>query len=40
MIKMGRGLDYFKNAGKFAIGSFDMNLRPCQETTIDLIRTR
>ena len=37
IIKIGRGLDYFKPAtGKFSIGQFDMNYRPCHETTVDI----
>lgn len=36
VIKIGRGLDYFKHTKKFAIGFCDQNLRRCHETTIDV----
>ena len=37
VIKIGRGLDYFKApAGKFCIGFCDFNLRECHETVIDI----
>jgi len=37
VIKIGRGLDYFKAPeGKFVLGSCDLELRPCMETTIDV----
>lgn len=37
VIKIGRGLDYFKAPeGKFVLGSCDLELRPCLETTIDI----
>ena len=37
VIKIGRGLDYFKApSGKFVLGSCDMELRPCLETTVDI----
>lgn len=37
MIKIGRGLDYFKAPeGKFVLGSCDLELRPCLETTVDI----
>lgn len=37
IIKIGRGLDYFKKAaGRFSLGIFDYNLRQCHETTIDV----
>lgn len=36
IIKIGRGLDYFKHTKKFAIGFCDQNLRRCHETTIDV----
>ena len=40
-IKIGRGLDYFKGPkGKFAIGYFDMDLRECHETVIDVYDKR
>lgn len=37
MIKIGRGLDYFKAPdGKFVLGACDLELRPCLETTVDI----
>ncbi|CAK9804830.1 MIT domain-containing protein 1 [Anthophora plagiata] len=37
VIKIGRGLDYFKAPnGKFVLGACDLELRPCLETTIDI----
>jgi len=36
VIKIGRGLDYFKPVQKYALGSCDMDLRPCHETTVDI----
>lgn len=37
VIKIGRGLDYFKpSAGKFSLGVCDMDLRPCLETSVDI----
>ncbi|KAJ8410006.1 hypothetical protein AAFF_G00210470 [Aldrovandia affinis] len=40
IIKIGRGLDYFKKPkGRFSIGYFDYDLRECQETTVDAKKT-
>ncbi|KAK2712288.1 MIT domain-containing protein 1-like [Artemia franciscana] len=37
IIKIGRGLDYFKPPkSKWAIGYYDLDLRPCHESTIDI----
>ncbi|XP_076249748.1 MIT domain-containing protein 1-like isoform X2 [Calliopsis andreniformis] len=37
VIKIGRGLDYFKAPdGKFVLGACDLELRPCLETTVDI----
>uniref|UniRef100_A0A224YYZ3 Microtubule interacting and transport (MIT) domain containing protein n=1 Tax=Rhipicephalus zambeziensis TaxID=60191 RepID=A0A224YYZ3_9ACAR len=37
IIKIGRGLDYFRPAAtKFSLGYFDHDLRTCHETTIDI----
>lgn len=37
VIKIGRGLDYFKAPeGRFVLGSCDLELRPCLETTVDI----
>lgn len=40
-IKIGRGLDYFKAPeSKFSLGFFDMDLRPCHETTVDVFHIK
>lgn len=36
VIKIGRGLNYFKPATKFTIGAFDYNYRECRETNVDI----
>ncbi|XP_034241158.1 MIT domain-containing protein 1-like isoform X1 [Thrips palmi] len=37
IIKIGRGLDYFKSPeNKMALGVFNMDLRKCHETTVDI----
>ncbi|KAM9321211.1 MIT domain-containing protein 1 [Gastrophryne carolinensis] len=37
MIKIGRGLDYFKKPqSRFSIGACDYDLRPCYETSVDI----
>ncbi|XP_008206213.1 MIT domain-containing protein 1-like [Nasonia vitripennis] len=37
VIKIGRGLDYFKPPeGKLLLGYFDLELRPCLETIVDI----
>jgi hypothetical protein len=41
IIKIGRGLDYFKAPeSKFSLGFFDMDLRPCYETTVDVFHVK
>ncbi|XP_057237469.1 MIT domain-containing protein 1 isoform X3 [Malurus melanocephalus] len=41
IIKIGRGLDYFKKPqGHFSIGYCDFDLRPCHETTVDFFHTK
>ncbi|KAM4795961.1 MIT domain-containing protein 1 [Rhinophrynus dorsalis] len=40
MIKIGRGLDYFKKPqGRFSIGYCDFDLRPCYETSVDIFHS-
>ncbi|XP_031352648.1 MIT domain-containing protein 1-like [Photinus pyralis] len=40
IIKIGRGLDYFKAPQtKFSLGTFDLDLRPCHETTVDIFHS-
>jgi hypothetical protein len=40
-IKIGRGLDYFKAPeSKFSLGFFDMDLRPCYETTVNVFHIK
>lgn len=41
IIKIGRGLDYFKKPkGRYSIGFCDYNLRQCQETTVDIFHAK
>ncbi|XGW14018.1 hypothetical protein V3C99_000363 [Haemonchus contortus] len=40
IVKIGRGLDYFKNPGKYVLGASDMNFRQCHETTVDIMRQK
>ncbi|KAK2179966.1 hypothetical protein NP493_464g01045 [Ridgeia piscesae] len=41
IIKIGRGLDYFKAASStFAVGYCDYDLRPCHETTVDIFHRK
>ncbi|XP_062982348.1 MIT domain-containing protein 1 isoform X1 [Elgaria multicarinata webbii] len=41
MIKIGRGLDYFKKPqGRFCLGYCDFDLRPCHETTVDIFHIK
>ncbi|XP_072170978.1 MIT domain-containing protein 1-like [Diadema setosum] len=40
IIKIGRGLDYFKRTGQFNIGFCDMDLRRCHETTVDIFHKK
>ncbi|GAB1606672.1 MIT domain-containing protein 1-like [Argonauta hians] len=39
VVKIGRGLDYFKNVPHFTLGAYEYNLRPCLETTINIFHT-
>ena len=37
VIKLGRGLDIYKNSkSKWSPGYFDMDLRPCLQTSLDI----
>lgn len=38
MVKIGRGLNYFQGTGHYEIGSCDLNLRKCLETSIDIFK--
>ncbi|XP_044742637.1 MIT domain-containing protein 1-like [Chrysoperla carnea] len=41
IIKIGRGLDYFKAPeNKFTLGVFDMDFRPCHETNVDIFHSK
>ncbi|XP_043928108.1 MIT domain-containing protein 1 isoform X1 [Protopterus annectens] len=41
MVKIGRGLDYFKKTeSRFAIGYCDYDLRQCYETTVDIFHAK
>ncbi|CAF4454484.1 unnamed protein product, partial [Adineta steineri] len=40
IIKIGRGLDFYKPPEcKLSIGYYDLDLRPCHQTTIDIFHT-
>uniref|UniRef100_A0A914GXT3 MIT domain-containing protein n=1 Tax=Globodera rostochiensis TaxID=31243 RepID=A0A914GXT3_GLORO len=39
LVKMGRGLDIYKNVDKCSLGSYDFNLRPCKATLIEIFKT-
>jgi hypothetical protein len=36
IIKIGRGLDFYQRPTPFTIGAHDFELRPCQETMVDI----
>ncbi|VIO92130.1 MIT domain containing protein, partial [Brugia malayi] len=38
VVKIGRGLNYFQSVGHCEIGSCDLNLRKCHETSIDIFK--
>ncbi|XP_007521915.1 MIT domain-containing protein 1 isoform X2 [Erinaceus europaeus] len=41
IIKIGRGLDYFKKPqGRYSLGYCDFDLRPCYETTVDIFHNK
>ncbi|CAN9497526.1 unnamed protein product [Ophioblennius macclurei] len=41
IIKIGRGLDYFKRPkGRFSVGYCDYDLRQCHETSVDIFHTK
>ncbi|CAB3241503.1 unnamed protein product [Arctia plantaginis] len=41
IIKIGRGLDFFKAPeNKFCLGVYDLDLRPCHETTVDIVHSK
>ncbi|XP_063384419.1 MIT domain-containing protein 1-like [Cydia fagiglandana] len=41
IIKIGRGLDFFKPPeNKFCLGVYDMDLRKCHETTVDIVHSK
>ncbi|KAM5227813.1 MIT domain-containing protein 1 [Ctenodactylus gundi] len=41
IIKIGRGLDYFKRPqGQLFLGYYDLDLRPCRETTVDIFHDK
>lgn len=40
IVKIGRGLDIYKPTDtKFSIGFFDLDLRPCHKTTVDIFHS-
>ncbi|KAI0986395.1 hypothetical protein GJ496_011735 [Pomphorhynchus laevis] len=43
VVRLGRGLDYFKNCDDkwgLTIGCYNLNMRPCKETVIDIFKDR
>uniref|UniRef100_A0A1I8A1M4 MIT_C domain-containing protein n=1 Tax=Steinernema glaseri TaxID=37863 RepID=A0A1I8A1M4_9BILA len=41
IIKIGRGLDYFKPIDdKYALGACDYSMRRCRETTVDIYKVK
>lgn len=38
IIKIGRGLDYLKDPGPFALGLYYYRLRKCRETCVDIYK--
>ncbi|XP_063831999.1 MIT domain-containing protein 1-like [Ostrinia nubilalis] len=41
IIKIGRGLDFFKAPdNKFCLGVYDLDLRQCHETTVDIFHSK
>lgn len=40
IIKIGRGLDYFKRTEKLSLGTHNLNLRACQSTTVDIFHSK
>ncbi|GMT19405.1 hypothetical protein PFISCL1PPCAC_10702 [Pristionchus fissidentatus] len=40
IVKMGRGLDYFKPVPKYSIGALDMSMRPCKECNVDIYKLK
>lgn len=43
IVKIGRGLDYFKppeSRDKLCIGFHDLDLRPCYATTVDIFHSK
>ncbi|CAF5105244.1 unnamed protein product, partial [Rotaria magnacalcarata] len=40
IVKIGRGLDFYKPPeSKLSIGYYDLDLRPCHQTTIDIFHS-
>ena len=40
IIKIGRGLDYFKRTEKLSLGTHNLSLRTCHSTTIDVFHAQ
>lgn len=41
IIKIGRGLDMYKPPeNKFTLGMYDLDMRPCHQTTVDIFHTK
>uniref|UniRef100_A0A1L8DPW6 Putative phospholipase d-like domain at c-terminus of mit n=1 Tax=Nyssomyia neivai TaxID=330878 RepID=A0A1L8DPW6_9DIPT len=37
IIKIGRGLNYFKKVEKYCLGTYDFDFRECRETNVDIL---
>nr|XP_034836539.1 MIT domain-containing protein 1-like [Maniola hyperantus] len=41
IIKIGRGLDFYKApSNKFCLGVYDLDMRQCHETTVDIVHSK
>lgn len=41
IVKIGRGLDIYRPTDtKFSVGFFDLDLRPCHKTTVDIFHSK
>ncbi|CAG7835238.1 unnamed protein product [Allacma fusca] len=40
VVKIGRGLDFFKPKDRYTVGFTDFDFRPCKETTVDIFHRK
>ena len=40
VVKIGRGLDYFKPVDRLNVGFTEFDFRPCKETTVDVFHRK